>query len=398
MDPNELLKLLDLDATPARPPDVAAPRATAHATDASESKSPTALEVDAWGLRRGRDLVAESERLQNAGADAFAAADFFAAGFEPDPTLVDTCADPRRHQFLAQLLDTPEYRALHAATRLDDTAAAIAAGHFAEQFARLKKEDTHDATRGPAPTGPTGEGDLTREMAALRAVGRAVAEAGKEVSELRDAAAALGLGPGQPGSNDPRAVAALFKRVRNDPGLATDLRTGGPVPPARAEQAAAEGGARAGRRGRRRARRRRRPAAALGVGAARGAGAGTGHPAADRRAAGHVPRAPRRRAGGQGADHRLGGRVGVDGGGEGAHREGARPGPGVGRPAAAAVVPASSPTPGTAASGCWPCRPAGGTRRRCATGCPRSSAAAPTWTCPSQSCRACTGSSAPRRG
>jgi uncharacterized protein with von Willebrand factor type A (vWA) domain len=60
---------------------------------------------------------------------------------------------------------------------------------------------------------------LADEMAALRAVGRAVTEARKEVDELKDAAAALGLGPGQPGSNDPRAIASLFQRVRNDPGL-----------------------------------------------------------------------------------------------------------------------------------------------------------------------------------
>jgi uncharacterized protein with von Willebrand factor type A (vWA) domain len=46
-----------------------------------------------------------------------------------------------------------------------------------------------------------------------------VAEAGKEVEELHDAAAALGVGPGSPGSSDPKAVAALFKRVRSDPSL-----------------------------------------------------------------------------------------------------------------------------------------------------------------------------------
>ena len=221
MDPNELLKLLDLGATPARLPDAAAPRTAADATDASESQSPTALELDAWGLRRGRDLVAESERLRNAGADAFAAADFFGAAFEPDPTLVAACADPRRHRFIAQLLDTPEYHALHTATRLDDIAAAIAAGHFAEQFARMKREDTHEATGGATPTGMAGEDDLACEMAGLRAAAKAVAEAGQEVSELKDAATALGrgLGPGEPGSNDPRAVAELYKRVRNDPGL-----------------------------------------------------------------------------------------------------------------------------------------------------------------------------------
>ena len=56
-------------------------------------------------------------------------------------------------------------------------------------------------------------------MAALRAVGRALAGAGEEVGALQDAAAALGMGPGDPGSNDPRAVAELFRRVRGDPAL-----------------------------------------------------------------------------------------------------------------------------------------------------------------------------------
>src|SRR5688500_13854734 len=79
------------------------------ANSPAESAGPTALAVDAWGLRRGRDLVAESERLRKAGTDEFAAADFFCVAFDPDPRLRDACADPRRHEFLGQLLDTPEY-------------------------------------------------------------------------------------------------------------------------------------------------------------------------------------------------------------------------------------------------------------------------------------------------
>ena len=61
-----------------------------------------------------RRLLAESERLRKAGADEFGAADFFAAAFEPGPKLRDSCADPRRHRFVEQLLETPEYRVLHA--------------------------------------------------------------------------------------------------------------------------------------------------------------------------------------------------------------------------------------------------------------------------------------------
>jgi uncharacterized protein with von Willebrand factor type A (vWA) domain len=175
--------------------------------------SPTALAVDAWGLRRGRDLVAESDRLKRTGTDAFAAADFFTASFDPDPRLCDACADSRRHRFLAQLLDTPEYHALHAATRLDDTAAAIAATHFAEQYAKLSPEESKDGG------GSSAAADLADEMATLRAVGRAVAEAGKEVSELHEATTALGIGAGTTGGHDPKAVAAVFKRVRGDPAL-----------------------------------------------------------------------------------------------------------------------------------------------------------------------------------
>lgn len=142
-----------------------------------------------------------------------AAADFFAAGFEPEPRLLESGADPLRPRFLAQILETPDCRALHADTSLDDTAAS-AAGHFAEQFARSK-----DDAAGAAPPAVAGGGDVAGEMAALRAVGRAVTEARKEVDELKDAAAPRGLGPGRPGPNDPRAIAALYRRGRADPSL-----------------------------------------------------------------------------------------------------------------------------------------------------------------------------------
>ncbi|WP_088260908.1 hypothetical protein [Fimbriiglobus ruber] len=199
MDPKELLKLLDLDGRPPDPPGTSPIGPSApDETRVSVGASPTALEVDAWGLRRGRDLVAASDRVRVAGADAFAAADYFTAAFDPDPRPTASCADPRRHQFLTRLLDTPEYHALHATTRLDDTAAAIAAAHFAEQFAQLRKEEeTERDPTAPADHPGGAGGRLDREMATLRAVGRAVTAADKEVAELHDTAAALGLGPGR---------------------------------------------------------------------------------------------------------------------------------------------------------------------------------------------------------
>src|SRR4051794_25047841 len=102
MDPNELLKLLNLNAKPAPTSDSTSPTTSTEtpAPENAETVSQTALEVDEWGLRRGRDLVAESERLRKAGTDELAAADFFAAGFEPEPKLNTNCVDPQRHRFL----------------------------------------------------------------------------------------------------------------------------------------------------------------------------------------------------------------------------------------------------------------------------------------------------------
>lgn len=207
MDHDELLKLLDLKGKPV-PTDAGKVFIAAVAPTSEASGSPTALEVDAWGLRRGRDLIAESERLRVSGTDEFAAADFFVAAFEPDPQLVDTCMEPLRREFLTQMFETPSYLGLHAATRLDDTASSIAAIHFAEEYSKLKTD-----------AGSSSLDAAGHEMAVLRAVGRAVTEAETEVEQLREATGTLGLGPGNPGHNDPKRVAEMFRRVRSDPAL-----------------------------------------------------------------------------------------------------------------------------------------------------------------------------------
>lgn len=210
MNPEELLKMLDLGGAEPTPPgssDVIV------SGEPSSPGSPTALEMDEWGLRRGRELVSASERWQSLALGEHAAADFFAAAFEPDPRLLPSCIDPLRREFIEQLFDTPEYHELHAATRLDDTASEIAATHFATQFADLQKSPV------VAPSTTEGGESMDREMATLRAVGKALAAAREEVGELNEAASALGMGPGAVGTSDPEAVAALFKRVRGDAAL-----------------------------------------------------------------------------------------------------------------------------------------------------------------------------------
>jgi hypothetical protein len=47
--------------------------------------SPTALALDDWGLRRGREALAESNRLKQTGLDDNAVADFHGAPSCPSP-------------------------------------------------------------------------------------------------------------------------------------------------------------------------------------------------------------------------------------------------------------------------------------------------------------------------
>ncbi|MGH7225446.1 MAG: hypothetical protein ACRELF_19675, partial [Gemmataceae bacterium] len=149
---------------------------------------------------------------------AQAVADFHGAAFEFDPQLNENCSDPLRWDFIKQLLETPECHELRAATVLNDTASEIAATAFAGQYAELRKERDEDEKKERGKEDGPGH-DFGAEIAVLKHVSKALSEASKEVEEAREAAAAMGMGPGSPGSNDPRAIAALFKRVRSDPML-----------------------------------------------------------------------------------------------------------------------------------------------------------------------------------
>jgi uncharacterized protein with von Willebrand factor type A (vWA) domain len=209
MNKDELLKLLDLNGKEA-PPEQRSELSITPAVSpmTAVDASPTALELDEWALRRGRDLLAESERLQTPTLDEHAVADFHACAFLPEPKLAEHCVDRQRKEFVEQLLQTPDYHALHKSTMLHEVASAIATTAFSEQFAALKTEEM-----------PESPHTLSGEMSTLRAVGRAVSAAREAVDEAADIAGALGMGPGSPGANDPRAVAALYRRVRDNPTL-----------------------------------------------------------------------------------------------------------------------------------------------------------------------------------
>jgi uncharacterized protein with von Willebrand factor type A (vWA) domain len=64
---------------------------------------------------------------------------------------------------------------------------------------------------------PGGPGDdMAGEMATMRAVVSALKDAQQQVEEMQDAASACGMGSGAPGSNDPKAIAQVFRRIRGN--------------------------------------------------------------------------------------------------------------------------------------------------------------------------------------
>lgn len=208
MDKNDLLKMLDLNGSEALHTDAASLAITsAENAFSPSSHHPTVLDLDEWGMRRGRELLASSERMRTTKLDEHAVADFYGASFEPEPLLRDSSADQQRHEFMKQLVQTPDYRSLHESTKLNSVASEIAAVAFAEQFAALKKE----ASKSKPGSDP--------EMSTLRAVGKALAKAEEEVEGLKEAAAAMGLGPGMPGANDAAAIARIYRQVRGNASL-----------------------------------------------------------------------------------------------------------------------------------------------------------------------------------
>lgn len=214
MGRDELLKMLDLAGTEPGPTDDGLKIEGAEPT-APADLSETALNLDDWGKRRGRELLEESDRLKKANLCAEDVADFHGAAFEPDPQLAPACTDPLRHDFVKQLLDTPEYQELHSQTQLNQLSSEIAAASFGEQFAKLKEEQEKPTRAKPG----TEAAKTEKEMRTVGAVGKALEKASAEVEEAKDAENAFGMGPGSPGSNDPKRIAELHKRVRNNPQL-----------------------------------------------------------------------------------------------------------------------------------------------------------------------------------
>lgn len=171
--------------------------------------SPTALKLDKWSKRRGKEWLENPDGLASKlihGDDKqHVAADMLAAAWEPFPVLADQCENPRRQHFLASMMDTPEYRSLHRQTQLDDMASELAAASFSQQWVQLAQQQEP-------------ENDLDRDAQAMSYAKDALADAKEEVQNLSDTRDAMGLGDGSGngGTMSVQEVRNLFNQIRHN--------------------------------------------------------------------------------------------------------------------------------------------------------------------------------------
>jgi uncharacterized protein with von Willebrand factor type A (vWA) domain len=217
MDPEtkRLMELLDLDgeSTPAPNPLKVTqhPQEAPKRTPSAASMSESALRLDKWDILQGAHVLALHPKVL-AGLSVPAVADFHTAAYLQDPTLLESCTDERRRQFLEALFQTPEYQALHAKTAYNALASEMACLDFGREFLKLQEKD-----RGRKP-GKRSE--QRAELDLLLAADRAAKQASEEVEDLEDMLLAVGgqgIGneQGTDGKLNREEVIQLYRRVRN---------------------------------------------------------------------------------------------------------------------------------------------------------------------------------------
>lgn len=185
--------------------------------------SPTALLVDRWGRRRGQQLAEEWQADTDLPqADEHVTADALASLFDAKPALAARPADGHRAAWWRQLLETPEYRALHAQTVLSPTLSRLGSAELARQWLTYVAEEPppSDPLRSQAPGQAEGEGgeeeteDPARTIARIRSTRAAAKAAAEQVEAARETAAGLGLGDAS--ELDPATIARYVRAVRDD--------------------------------------------------------------------------------------------------------------------------------------------------------------------------------------
>lgn len=222
MDRDALNALLNLKpAATAQRPAVGSTNATTTPNKPPQLFDDQALKLDAWDAAKGEELC--NSHAMNLTPAAWS--DLHATAYKPEPELTEACADQRRQAFVKTLLESPDCQSLRQSTCLNQLASEMASLDFARSYAQLQQQDEQReakakaaAAKGKKPNPATEEAKA--EAALMRAAGKALKEATKDVEELEDARSALGMGTGGTGDRlNAASVAELFNRVKNNPAL-----------------------------------------------------------------------------------------------------------------------------------------------------------------------------------
>lgn len=186
--------------------------------------SPTALKLDRWSMRRGKDWSTKTKVAPVVGDDLTRnpignrerfLADMLAAAWDPYPQLADNTEVPHLQHFISTMMQTPDYQSLHAQTRLDDIASEIAAASFAKQYIEYAKEDGTSPDTQPSE-GESEDDKLDRDAKALGAAKAAMTDAKKDVQQLNDMRDGLGGDGADPSTMNAERVRELFSQVRSN--------------------------------------------------------------------------------------------------------------------------------------------------------------------------------------
>ena len=172
--------------------------------------SDTVLHVDLFNRRHAERIDEDEEHHSHAEWS-----DGFAACFEPRPQLLpaDETADQQRQQWFTQLMDTPEFKSLHAQTACNEEMAEIGASQLLKHWKQFAAEH-------PEPEGHSYDAeDIHQIIERIKTTGKAVADALNDVKDARDAAHAFGAGAGADAGMSGKDVMAAFRRLKNDPQL-----------------------------------------------------------------------------------------------------------------------------------------------------------------------------------
>ena len=181
-------------------------------------ESATVLDVDRWGQRRAADIAERWQAADVQTSEVPVIADAHEALFSPAPMSAERPADASRAAWWKQLMETPEYRALHNQTMLDPELSELAAAQVCREWAAYAEQQPEPQPPQPGQPdqpAPGSDGEPIRDtLARMRSTAKALQQAQDDVQTAKDTSA--GIGNGEAGQLDPATLRAMFKRVRDD--------------------------------------------------------------------------------------------------------------------------------------------------------------------------------------